>query len=552
MAQGGMTPVAEVRTVGDALEDLRIEDLTPEDDEGNMEYKWSLVKPSRERFPQLVTQMKFRLLEGQGEAIYQVGVEDDGRVRGLSDEALAASLATLKRMATELGAETTVLRESVGREGKCAEVLVRHIPESIEEYHDLRIAVAGNVDSGKSTLVGVLTGCGNLDNGRGRARSQIFTHKHEIESGRTSCVSQQIMGFSSSGEVINYTSIRNLSWHDVVDKASKVVTFFDLAGHERYLKTTLFGLTAHAPDYCMLLVGANMGVLRMTKEHLSIALALKVPVFVVVTKIDIAPEHVREQTISQIMRLFKSSRKMPVLIKKDDQVSMAAKNMVNDRVVPIFTVSNVTGDGLENLRSFLNLVSSRQHWSEFVDQPAEFRIDETFMVQGVGTVVAGTATSGSISAGQWLSLGPDGNGKFTKVQVKSVHYKRVPVKRVVAGQAGALALKKIKRSSVRKGMVLLDLTMRAGAVWSFKAEVMILYHGTTIKENYQPIIHCVTVRQAAKVINMETEVIRTGDRANITFRFMYYPEYIKEGSRFVFREGRTKGIGKITSIIETT
>lgn len=114
-------------------------------------------------------------------------------------------------------------------------------------------------------------------------------------------------------------------------------------------------------------------------------------------------------------------------------------------------------------------------------------------------MVAGTVTSGSISGGQWLSLGPDSNGKFMKVQVKSLHYKRVPVKRVVAGQAGALALKKIKRSHVRKGMVLLDLSMRAGAVWSFQAEVMVLYHGTTIKQNYQPIIHCVTVRQAAKV-----------------------------------------------------
>ncbi|KAJ8906240.1 hypothetical protein NDN08_002734 [Rhodosorus marinus] len=544
-----------MKGVDDLSQDLglmRVEDLTPEDDEGNMEYKWCLVNPSRERFMQLVTQMNFRLLEGQGEAIYQVGVEDDGRLRGLHPDALEASLHTLKRMASELKAETTVICETAGREGKCAEVLVRQTPESIEDYHDLRVAVAGNVDSGKSTLVGVLTGCGTLDNGRGCARSQMFTHKHELESGRTSCVSQQIMGFSPCGEVINYTGVRTLSWNDVIDKASKVVTFFDLAGHERYLKTTLFGLTAHAPDYCMLLVGANMGVLRMTKEHLSIALALKVPVFVVVTKVDIAPDHVCEQTIQQIVKLFKASRKMPVIVKSEDQVPMAAKNMANDRVVPIFYVSNVTGEGLGNLRSFLNLIPGRQHWAESKNEPTEFRIDETFTVQGVGTVVAGTVTSGSISAGQWLWLGPDSNGKFLKVQIKSLHYKRVPVKRVVAGQAGALAIKKIKRSSVRKGMVLLDLSMRAGAVWSFQAEVVILYHGTTIKEGYQPIVHCVTVRQAAKVMGMETEVIRTGDRARVTFRFMYYPEYVKEGSRFIFREGRTKGIGKITKILDTT
>ena len=43
------------------------------------------------------------------------------------------------------------------------------------------------------------------------------------------------------------------------------------------------------PDYAMLVVGANMGISRMTKEHLGITLALGVPIFFVITKIDIAP-----------------------------------------------------------------------------------------------------------------------------------------------------------------------------------------------------------------------------------------------------------------------
>ena len=42
----------------------------------------------------------------------------------------------------------------------------------------------------------------------------------------------------------------------------------------------------------MLVVGANMGVSRMTKEHIGIAISLKIPIFVVVTKIDVAPESV--------------------------------------------------------------------------------------------------------------------------------------------------------------------------------------------------------------------------------------------------------------------
>lgn len=56
------------------------------------------------------------------------------------------------------------------------------------------------MDSGKSTLLGVLTQ-GELDNGRGRARLNLFRHLHEIQSGRTSSISFEILGFNSKGEV---------------------------------------------------------------------------------------------------------------------------------------------------------------------------------------------------------------------------------------------------------------------------------------------------------------------------------------------------------------
>lgn len=59
----------------------------------------------------------------------------------------------------------------------------------------------------------------------------------------------------------------------------------DLAGHERYLKTTLYGLTSGAPSCVILIVGANAGLIGMSKEHLAIALALGVPVVVCVTKV---------------------------------------------------------------------------------------------------------------------------------------------------------------------------------------------------------------------------------------------------------------------------
>lgn len=61
------------------------------------------------------------------------------------------------------------------------------------------MAVVGNVDAGKSTLLGVLTH-DELDNGRGHSRQKLFRHKHEMESGRTSSVGNDILGFDEEGE----------------------------------------------------------------------------------------------------------------------------------------------------------------------------------------------------------------------------------------------------------------------------------------------------------------------------------------------------------------
>lgn len=72
----------------------------------------------------------------------------------------------------------------------------------------------------------------------------------------------------------------------------KLVNLVDLCGHEKYLKTTMLGMVGMVPDYILIVVGANFGLSRMTKEHLGIALALEIPFFIVMTKIDLVPNDV--------------------------------------------------------------------------------------------------------------------------------------------------------------------------------------------------------------------------------------------------------------------
>ncbi|KAJ2892357.1 hypothetical protein IWW38_003252, partial [Coemansia aciculifera] len=300
-----------------------------------------------------------RLTEGRGEFLFEVANESDGSSMDLADEDIAKVTAALSKAAAmpqvasfvqllvDTGApvalenEKTFARElhtngsakpipanssssssaaavSSVRGGRAAHYLVRRKPEGVEQILEVRVAVAGNVDAGKSTMLGVLTQ-GRLDDGRGKARVALFRHQHEIESGRTSSVGLEILGFDRvSGAPVRHTDPnRKVSWDAVCGRSSKLISFLDLAGHEKYLKTTVFGMAGGAPDYVMLMVAANAGLSGMAKEHLGLALALNIPVFVVITKIDMCPPNVLDTTIKQLTKVLRSSgcRKLPIAVR---------------------------------------------------------------------------------------------------------------------------------------------------------------------------------------------------------------------------------------------
>ncbi|CAH8573517.1 unnamed protein product [Schistosoma mattheei] len=418
-----------------------------------------------------------------------------------------------------------------------------------DDFVDVRVAVVGNVDAGKSTLLGVLTH-GELDNGRGLARLRLLRHKHEAESGRTSSVAHDILGFSSLGQVVNKPVHGHLNWSEICEASAKVITFIDLAGHERYLKTTIFGMTGHAPDYVMFMVGANAGVIGMAKEHLGLALALCVPVFVVVTKIDMCPPNVLHETMNLLFRILKSPgcRKIPALISSTDDVICCATNFTSERMCPIFPVSNVNGTNLDLLKLFLNLLPSRSE--PRLNELAHFQIDEIFSVQGVGTIISGTCLSGIIKLNDILLLGPDLSGQFNPISIKSIQRKRLSVNYVRGGQTASFALKKLRRNQVRKGMVLLAPELKPKACIEFIAEVLILHHPTTISVGYQAMVHAGPVRQTATILKLNShERLRTGDKDMVVFRFIKSPEYLYTGLRLIFREGKTKAVGTVKELV---
>ena len=92
------------------------------------------------------------------------------------------------------------------------------------------------------------------------------------------------------------------------------------------------------------------------------------------------PQPVLNETLHLLQKLLKSPgcRKLPVTVQSIDDVVVSATNFTSERICPVFHVSNVTGENLDLLRMFLNLLTVRQEASD--DAPAEFQIDDTYWV----------------------------------------------------------------------------------------------------------------------------------------------------------------------------
>jgi GTPase len=131
------------------------EEYEEELDYGNKEYKLKLVDIGKEKLQKRITQMEFRLREGNGECRYYIGVEDLGNPLGINEDEMQTSLKVVEEMTQKIGAKITFVHLMKGNEGLVAEIWItkplnwRESDNKIE----IRIGLIGEEGSGKSTLV---------------------------------------------------------------------------------------------------------------------------------------------------------------------------------------------------------------------------------------------------------------------------------------------------------------------------------------------------------------------------------------------------------------
>ncbi|WP_159899856.1 GTPBP1 family GTP-binding protein [Salinirussus salinus] len=531
---------------------------------GSVEFKERLTKElhaSEGRFESLAAQLRHRVLSGDGEATYVVGVTDDGGITGIPREDFSESMDVLSLLAEEAGAHIEEVQTwGVGNgsasatngdgtgsaagpeDGGIVGLATIREGTAIEDDEHVVVGTAGHVDHGKSTLVGSLV-TGQADDGEGGTRSFLDVQPHEIERGLSADLSYGVYGFDSEGPVRMDNPHRKGDRARVVQQADRLVSFVDTVGHEPWLRTTIRGLVGQKLDYGLLTVAADDGPTDTTREHLGILLATDLPTMVAITKADLVDDERLVEVEREVERLLREVEKTPLRVERHGVES--AIEEISETVVPVVTTSAVTGRGLEVLdEMFARLPKTA---GSGVDEQFRMYVDRTYNVTGVGAVASGTIKSGEVAAGDELLLGPMQDGSFREVEARSIemHYHRVD--QASAGRIVGIALKGVREEEIERGMTLLPREADPEPSREFEAEVMVLNHPTRIGAGYEPVVHIETVSEAA-ALYPENDQLLPGDTGRARVRFKFRPYLVEEGQRFVFREGQSKGVGTVTDL----
>jgi len=526
----------------------KIHQILEKGERRNIEFKSALCEEHllKDRRERLSSQMKYRLKTGGGKAYYIIGVSDDGDVVCQSNEEFEKTIDVIKQLAEGIGAKIVDV-ERYNENGFFGRIKIEEVNSEKGVKEHITIGTIGHVDHGKSTLIGTLL-TGTEDDGVGKTRIFLDFLPHEIERGLTAEITHAVFGFKDDQRIYLKNPLNKKEVADLIDRSTKIVSFVDCPGHAPWLRTTVRGILGQRVDYVLLIVAADDGVTPITKEHLGIALAMDIPLIIVVTKIDKVSYEDTKQVISEVSTLLRKVGKVPLNVKDKETAQNISKNVSERFLIPIIKASSITLEGLDILNElFLHLPEKTSE--ELYKKPFLMYIDKVYKVRGAGTVVTGRVKQGIVKKGQELLLGPI-NDVYETVSCQSIKQHHLIQTKGEVGDILGIAIKGVDADLIRRGMVIKDENGERKSVREFLAEVFILNHPTRIKEGYEPIIHLETVSETVTFEKIYTqEYLSTGDRALVKMKFKYNSYYLSEGDKFIFREAKSKGIGGIKKIL---
>ncbi len=344
------------------------------------------------------------------------------------------------------------------------------------------VGTAGHIDHGKTTLVKALTG--------------VDTDRLAEEKARGITID---LGFAP------------------LDLDGVPASVVDVPGHEAFVRNMVAGATG--VDVGLLVVAADEGVMPQTLEHLAILGYLGVRRGVAaLTKCDLAPDPAWRELVA------------------DDVRRALAAHLGAEW--PVVEVSAADGSGLPALRAALRAQAEGVPVRSDADR---FRmpVDRVFALPGAGTIVTGTAWSGSVAEGGRVLVFPA--GVEARIRSVQVHGRAAP--RAEPGRRAALALVGLAREAGARGAVVVT-----GTGWraSRAADAVVrLEPGRELRVRQRLRVHHGTSEVMARVAR-----VAAGGTEGLPLRLAFdEPLVLRAGDRVVLRASSpvtTIGGGVIT------
>ncbi len=204
------------------------------------------------------------------------------------------------------------------------------------------------------------------------------------------------------------------------------IAFIDVPGHKRLIKHMIAG--AFGIDVFLLVVALNDGIMPQSIEHLQVADALGIrQALCVITKMDLCEDLMQLEHLQQEIHTVFSAFEIQL-----------------HEIIPFST---------QDLASHQYLIKVLQDLPKYPKQQASFfryYIDRSFSLKGVGSVVSGSVSSGSIACGQKVFV-CELNKELT---IHSIHRDDQKVDIALPSQRVAMHLNPIASNALQRGFLL--------------------------------------------------------------------------------------------------
>lgn len=334
------------------------------------------------------------------------------------------------------------------------------------------LGTAGHIDHGKSALVKVLTG---IDPDR---------LKEEKERGITI----------------------DLGFADLTYPDGLTVGIVDVPGHERLVKNMLAG--AGGIDLVLFVIAADEGIMPQSREHLHICNLLKIKSgLIAITKVDLIDKDWLELVEDEVRNFVKGT-----FLEGTAIVPVSSKTLVNINLLK------------EKIREVALQVEPKPTKGLF-----RLPIDRVFTLKGFGTVVTGTAISGSISVDDDVEILPSN----IKSKVRGLHSHGKPIQAAYAGQRVAINLQGVDKEELQRGdaVVVPEKLMPTKKI---DAKVELLSDAPVLKSKSLVHFHLGTSETTARVILFGMNELKAGETCYCQFR-LQEPVIAMSGDRYIIR-----------------